>query len=144
MGIPGPPKGTPAHPNTKPHLWKKGQSGNPRGHNSTSAKRIQKNAAKATELREKFLSTLESRIATIEVMAEDEFANDPSSAEREKSSRIMALLDADINRLMTDSENRGYGAPKQPVDLTKRTVAADDMDDDELAAIAADEDAEQE
>lgn len=129
---------TPEELAARPHLFKKGQSGNPAGIPREVAQRTRKNAAKAAELREKFLDTLESRIKTVEVMAEKEANGNADEASRLKSMRVMEILNADVNRLMTDSENRGFGAPKQQIDLEdRRDKSLEDMTDEELAAIAS-------
>lgn len=124
-----------------PQVFKKGQSGNPLGMTGPVARRIKSNAEKATNLREKFLDTLASRIATIEVLAEREASGDMDVADQLKQQRILLLLNSDVNKLITDSENRGLGAPKLPVSLDdQRERRLEDMSDAELAAIAAGED----
>lgn len=123
-----------------PQLFQKGRSGNPLGGTRESALGGIRNAEKAVRIREKFLDTLQSRIATIEVIADRESEGDPELAESLKTTRIMALLSADVNRLMTDSENRGFGAPKQIVEqLPTATRSLDEYSDDELLLIASGE-----
>lgn len=102
------------------------------------------NAKRATELREVFLETLHSRIATIRAVAEREGTGSPEEIQLLVDQRIMQLLSADVNRLMTDSENRGLGAPRQAIELDDvRGRALEDMSDEELAQIAAGESDEQ-
>lgn len=102
------------------------------------------NAKRATELREVFLETLHSRIATIRAVAEREGVGSAEEIQLLVDQRIMQLLSADVNRLMTDSENRGLGAPRVAIELDDvRGRALEDMTDEELAAIAtSDPDAE--
>lgn len=122
-----------------PQLYKKGQSGNPRGASSLTMLRTHENARKAVALREKMLDTIASRIATIEVMTQREFAEDPEQIQPQTEMRIMRLLTPDVNRLITDSENRGLGAPRQSVDIdaviTEDRRRPDEFSDEELAAI---------
>lgn len=122
-----------------PQLYKKGQSGNPRGASSLTMLRTHENARKAVALREKMLDTIASRIATIEVMTQREFAGDPDQIQPQTEMRIMRLLTPDVNRLITDSENRGLGAPRQSVDidavLTDDRRRPEEFSDEELAAI---------
>ncbi len=122
-----------------PQLYRKGQSGNPRGASSLTMLRTHENARKAVALREKMLDTIASRIATIEVMTAREFADDPRQIEENTQLRIMRLLTPDVNRLITDSENRGLGAPRQSVDidavLTEDRRRPEDFSDEELARI---------
>lgn len=122
-----------------PQLYKKGQSGNPRGASSLTMLRTHENARKAVALREKLLDTIASRIATIEVMTQREFADDPEQIQPQTEMRIMRLLTPDVNRLITDSENRGLGAPRQSVDidavLTDDRRRPEEFSDEELAAI---------
>ena len=122
-----------------PQLFKKGQSGNPKGASSITMLRTHENARRAVAIREKMLSTLESRIATIEVMVAREFSETPELIEQETQVRIMLLLTPDVNRLLTDSENRGLGAPRQVVDIDATAVEdrrrPEEYSDEELAEI---------
>lgn len=122
-----------------PQLYTKGQSGNPRGASSLTMLRTHENARKAVALREKLLDTIASRIATIEVMTQREFADDPEQILPQTEMRIMRLLTPDVNRLITDSENRGMGAPRQSIDidatLTEDRRRPEEFSDEELAAI---------
>lgn len=122
----------------RPHLFKKGQSGNPLGASREVMLRNHENARKATRLREKFLDTLESRIATIEVLAEREASGlGQTEADAVRTQRVMALLNSDVNRLLTDSESRGLGAPRQPLEIEdRRERRLEDYSDEELLAIA--------
>ena len=124
-----------------PQLFSKGQSGNPRGASSLTMLRTHENARKAVALREKMLDTLAARIATIEVSVAREYADDPEKIDEIVALRTMALLTPDVNRLLTDSENRGLGAPRQIVDLDAVFSDQDsrrrpeDFTDEELASI---------
>lgn len=122
-----------------PQLYQRGQSGNPRGATSLTMLRTHANARRAVELREKMLIAFESRIATIEVQTRSEFCHDPEEAEVMIARRITALLTPDLNRLLTDSESRGLGAPKQIVeaDVVHRGRRPEEYSDEELAAIAS-------
>lgn len=122
-----------------PQLYRKGQSGNPRGATSLTMLRTHANARRAVEIRERLLTAFQSRIATIEVQTRREFAHDPEEAEVMIERRITALLSPDLNRLLTDSESRGLGAPKQIVeaDVVHRERRPEEFSDEELAAIAA-------
>ena len=122
-----------------PQLYKKGQSGNPRGTSSLTMLRTHENARKAVALRERLLDTLHSRIATIEVMTTREFADEPERIDEQIQIRVLRLLTPDVNRLITDAENRGLGAPRQSVDIDA-VVSADrrrpeDFSDEELSRI---------
>ena len=122
-----------------PQLYQKGTSGNPRGASSLTMLRTHENARKAVALREKMLDTLASRIATIEVMVAREFGEQGADKVREMTDiRIMALLTPDVNRLITDSESRGLGAPKQQLDIDANLVdrrRPEEFSDEELAQI---------
>jgi hypothetical protein len=120
--------------------FKKGQSGNPGGFDQHTRAKMTLNAKKATELRTRILNALESRIEGIiyhairegEMTAEDADNNKLSEG---ASARIMSLLDGDINRLLTDTENRGFGNPTQPTrteDAPRRDID-DDMSPEEAA-----------
>lgn len=122
-----------------PQLYKKGQSGNPRGATSLTMHRTHENARRAVGIRAKMLETIESRIATIEVMTAREFADSPEEIEAQTQVRILRLLTPDVNRLITDSENRGMGAPRQAIDIDA-SVSGDrrrpeEYTDEELADI---------
>ncbi len=124
-----------------PQLFAKGQSGNPRGASRLTMLRTHENARKAVALREKMLDTLAARIATIEMSVSREFADQPEKIDEIVALRTMALLTPDVNRLLTDSENRGLGAPRQVVDLDAVFSDSDsrrrpeDFTDEELASI---------
>lgn len=122
-----------------PQLYKKGETGNPRGATSLTMLRTHANARRAVEIRERLLTAFESRIATIEVQTRTEFAFDPNEAEVMIARRITALLTPDLNRLLTDSESRGLGAPKQIVeaDVVHRGKRPEEYSDEELAAIVS-------
>lgn len=77
------------------------------------------NAQKATELRARFLDAVESRIATIEVTAET-----PDEANQQ----IAAMAKGDMLRLLTDSEDRGYGKPTQKQELNHALTRQIDED----------------
>lgn len=121
-----------------PQLYKKGQSGNPRGATSLTMLRTHENARRAVEIRNRLLRAYESRIATIEVQTMKEFAFDPDEGRMMVEKRITALVSSDLNRLLADSESRGLGAPKQYVEMeTVRTEKSlDEYTDEELLAIA--------
>lgn len=123
-----------------PQLYKKGQTGNPRGASSLTMLRTHENARKAVALRERLLDTLNSRIATIEVMTAREFADSPQEEiDAQIQVRVLRLLTPDVNRLITDAENRGLGAPRQSVDidavLSQDRRRPEEFSDEELAEI---------
>lgn len=123
-----------------PQLYRRGQSGNPRGASSLTMLRTHENARKAVALRERLLDTLQSRIATIEVMTAREFdGSTQEEIDAQIQIRVLRLLTPDVNRLITDSENRGLGAPRQSVDidavLTQDRRRPEEFSDEELASI---------
>ena len=103
---------------------------------------MQINARKATDLRRRMLDALESRIEGAIVHVLDELTPEEQAIytstgkiPEEASTRIMSYLSADVNRLLTDSENRGYGNPTQPHDHgdRPRREITEDMSDAEAA-----------
>lgn len=74
--------------NLKP--WKKGQSGNPGGMTKKTKALLTRNAERASRLRARLLDSLEKA------------EGDPE-------------LTTELLRMLKDSEDRGYGAPKQEV-----------------------------
>ena len=119
-----------------PQVWKKGESGNPSGMTSAVAIQIRNNAKRATHIREKFLTTLQSQIATNEVLADMEESGTLDERNQRKQRRILDLLGPDVNRLLRDSEDRGFGAPKQSVEVDdQRQKRLEDMTDAELEAV---------
>jgi hypothetical protein len=121
-----------------PQLYKKGQSGNPRGATSLTMLRTHENARRAVEIRNRLLRAYESRIADIEVRTMREFAFDPEEGREMVEKRITALISSDLNRLLADSENRGLGAPRQflEVETVRTEKRLEEYSDDELLAIA--------
>lgn len=91
------------------------------------------NAKTALRIRAQLLENLESVIETSMVVIRSESA----SAEEKASARakVMAHLNSDVNTMLRDAENRGLGAPKQEVALGP-SGPVEEMDDDELEAIA--------
>lgn len=89
--------------------FKPGQSGNPGGIDQHTRAKMALNARKATDLRTEFLDSLESRIETIRVKNEED--GTPELAPLQ----INQMLTSDINTLLRDTENRGYGNPTQPL-----------------------------
>ena len=75
--------------------FKKGQSGNPGGMPKETAQLIRSNAERASKLRARLLEQIEEAV----------------------SSGALMELDSDTLRLLKDSEDRGYGAPKQETDV---------------------------
>lgn len=142
VGKRGPKPGTPQHPDQKRWHFQKGQSGNPSGSTREQQLMRKENAIKATKLRREFLDTLESRIATIKAQE----AEHPGEADP----RILQLLNADVNRLMTDSEDRGYGKATVHKNLTgnirtdarviAREMSVQEASEAYAAMLAADED----
>lgn len=133
-------KATEEQKSRMPQLYSPGQTGNRRGASSITMLRVHENARKATILREKMLDTLASRIATIEARTVSEYADEPEKIDEMVAMRTMALLTADVNRLITDSESRGFGAPRQTVDIDanvfqQQSRRPEEFSDDELAAI---------
>ena len=91
------------NPNTdglKP--FKKGQSGNPGGMSSKTARLIRENAEAAARVRASLLKATEDALA------------------KQGDDRIdaMKLIDAAVLKLIKDSEDRGFGAPVQQIDNT--------------------------
>lgn len=117
--------------------WVKGVSGNPSGVSREVMLRTHSNARKATALREQFLDALESRIATVRLQAYREAPDLAIDAETLAARRVLDLLTPEVNRLLADSEARGYGAPK--VTLSVPSVGdqrpLSEYDDHELEAI---------
>lgn len=97
--------------------WVKGVSGNPSGTSREVMIRTHNNARKATALREKFLEALESRIATVTLQAHRDAPDLHVDAESLAARRVLDLLTPEVNRLLADSEARGYGAPKTILDV---------------------------
>lgn len=83
-------KGNPNPPteHLKATQWKPGQSGNPGGLSSEAHRLIKENAEKASRIRHRILSKL-----------------DTEDLDPEMTSELL--------RMLKDSEDRGYGAPKQ-------------------------------
>lgn len=80
------------NPNPSPETrFKKGQSGNPGGMPKETAELIRENAERASKLRAQLLAQLEKTV----------------------SGGGSIDLDSETLRLLKDSEDRGYGAPKQ-------------------------------
>lgn len=85
----------------KPAQWKPGQSGNPGG--KTSAHR--KAEIRAAELAAKVqLDLVEALSKTL----------DNASGDEEK----LAQIRADVLKLLKDSQDRGFGAPTQPTEIS--------------------------
>lgn len=79
--------------NLKP--FKPGQSGNPGGMSSETRRLIAENAKKATEIRAALLASIQSQI----------------------EAGITPELGSDLLRLVKDTEDRGFGAPKQTTEF---------------------------
>lgn len=95
------------------------------------------NARKATLIRAKLLEALESRIESAIVRAEvreGEVLEDGRMCE-EASERVLSMLKGDTLRLLTDSEDRGYGKPTQKQELTH--ALSRDVDPDMTPETAA-------
>ena len=102
-----------ANPNPKTdHLeatkWKPGKSANPGGKTSAQRKREIRNAERATRIREKMLVALEKAMKT-----------DPDG---ETVLEALQAIQSDNLRLVKDSEERGFGAPKQEMNATVATI----------------------
>lgn len=104
-----------------------GQRGNPRGKTSEQRQQEIKNAEIATRLRGKFLEAVEGAIVEIETAGLDDFA---------AAKQTLAKMSNEVLRLMKDSEDRGFGAPKQDMTINDNRDP-DALSDEELAAIAA-------
>lgn len=77
------------------------------------------NALKATKLRQKLLEALESQIESYIVRAEIEPDEDHDTPmPREAATKILQLMKGDTLRMLTDSEDRGYGKPTQKQELS--------------------------
>lgn len=88
--------------------WKKGKSANPGGKTSAQRKLEIKNAERATRIRAKMLESLE-----------DALSDDESGVP------LVEALDAIVSdnlRLIKDSEERGFGAPRQEVENTGKVT----------------------
>lgn len=91
--------------------WKKGQTGNPGGMSSETRRLISENAAKATAIRAALLAAVQAQI----------------------EAGLTPELGSDLLRLVKDTEDRGFGAPKQTTEfegelgvtqITRRIVEA--------------------
>lgn len=80
--------------------FKKGQSGNPGGISSETAKLIRENAEAAARIRARLLKATEASLS--ERSTED----------------AMELIEAAMLKLLKDAEDRGLGAPVQQIDNT--------------------------
>ena len=85
----------------KPAQWKPGQSGNPGG--KTSAHR--KAEVRAAELAAK------AQLDLVEALS---YALDNAKNNEEK----IAQIRADVLKLLKDSQDRGFGAPTQPTEIS--------------------------
>lgn len=117
--------------------YKPGQTGNPGGIPERTRARMRINAEKATNLRSQILDALTSRITSAIVKAEvspDELVGEHGISEA-AAQRIMGFVNADILRLLTDAEDRGYGKPTQPTrdDSAPKKKITEDMSPEEAA-----------
>lgn len=96
--------------------WKPGGVANPHGGDSRSNAQHQLNARKASALRAELLDALESKIMSAKLStlpAEGEIVPE-GGMPREAAQKIAGMLSADINRMLADAEDRGWGKPTQP------------------------------
>lgn len=96
--------------------FKPGDVGNPKGKTSAQKKQEYKNAEAATRLRGRMLQSLENELnaadaATLAAV----MANDPGAVETVDAAR--AMINANILKLLKDTEDRGLGTPVQSVML---------------------------
>lgn len=78
--------------------FKPGQSGNPGGVSSETARLIRENAEAAARIRARLLKATEA------------------SLEERSTDEAMDLIEAAMLKMLKDAEDRGLGAPKQTVD----------------------------
>jgi len=98
-------KGKPGNPNPSPKTrFQKGESGNPKGKTSlqkkleqTTAEAALRNAEAAIRIRAKLLSATEEKL------------------DQAQTDDVLAMIEAAMLKLLTDSETRGLGAPVQPI-----------------------------
>lgn len=103
-------------PSETQHHFKKGVGGNPSGHSNQTRAMHHLNAKKASFLRQELLEALESKIMTAKVTAELEEGEvvPDGGMPRQAANRIAQMITPDINRILSDSEDRGFGKPTQP------------------------------
>lgn len=90
------------NPNPSPATrFKPGTIANPRGKTSEQRAAEMRNAQIATEIRGRMLEQLHARVL-----------------DDETGSQAIAAIDADVLRLLKDSEDRGLGTPKASVDIS--------------------------
>lgn len=119
------------NPNPSPETrFKPGQSGNPGGISSETARLTRENAEAAARIRARLLHATE---ASLNERGTDE---------------AMALIEAAMLKLLKDSEDRGLGAPAQAIDhsskdgsMSPNGVDLSRLSDDALAELVAARDA---
>ena len=87
--------------------FKPGQTGNPGGKSSEQKRLELENAEAAMRIRSRFLRSLEAKLNEGDMDA------------------VLEMMDAQALKLLKDSEDRGLGAPVQPVDTTHRFEGLD-------------------
>tara|TARA_R110000868_G_scaffold179574_1_gene419688 strand:+ start:8747 stop:9118 length:372 start_codon:yes stop_codon:yes gene_type:complete len=85
----------------KHRQFQKGESGNPKGKTSEQRKAELRNAELATKIRTRMLEAVQAALQ-----------DDTSTA------NALARIEANILKLIKDSEDRGLGQPKAAIDLT--------------------------
>lgn len=127
----------PMNEKQKKTQYRKGETGNPGGIPERTRAKMRINAEKATDLRAQILDALTSRITSAIVKAEidpNELVGEHGISEA-AAQRIMGFVNADILRLLTDAEDRGYGKPTQPTrdDSAPKKKITGDMSPEEAA-----------
>jgi len=108
--------------------FKPGVSGNPNGKTSEHRKAEVEAAELAAKMQLRMIKALDAKVTQLET-AED--APDPYAA--------MSAIKADILKLIKDAQDRGFGAPVQPVDNTSSdgSMTPQSAQDAFLAALRA-------
>lgn len=113
----------------------KGQTGNPNlfGMSNRDAAQGRINAKTALRIRATLLETLESQIATQQLVV----VNPEATAEErnEAIQKILKFISSDVNTMLRDAETRGLGAPKQEISLKTEDKSLEEMTDAELEEI---------
>jgi len=113
----------------------KGQTGNPNlfGMSNRDAAQGRINAKTALRIRATLLETLESQIATQQLVVVNPDATEEERAEAIQ--KILKFINSDVNTMLRDAETRGLGAPKQEISLKTEDKSLEEMTDDELEEI---------
>ena len=104
------------NPNNHATRFKKGENRNPQGKTSEQKKQEYKNALIATRLRGRMLEALENELIEAD---EAELAavmeNDPKRLKKVNAAKLM--INANVLKLLKDTEDRGLGTPIQSVNI---------------------------